>query len=516
MQMRKNVVILIAIVPVLIFALIGVFARIMLMFDHNEHMYLAAALLSGQGKMQYRDFAYLQMPYLPLIYSAIYSVFQVHSSYLLVGKIASFVFTALSALAIFFVAWHTLRDAVSGLAIAALFLMNITIIGPAAEVSNYIAPVAFSLASCAVFLWALDRERPRTFGFVLAGILLALAIGTKLTYATAALPFFAVALFPARGSNFGVQLRRVFLPFALGLVLGLLPIVIFLVDFDRFLFNNLTYHNINTQWRLQTGHNEPMTLAAKLPNTLELFLRFDTLLVLAACAIGGLGTIAQAARHGRSPRWQPGAVLALVLVLVSIPTAMVPTPSFPQYFAMPVSFLYLLLVFTWQGAGRTSARNVLLTLLVLIAAFVYAPEALPLVRQLRDRQQWSGVAAQRVANDVRAIMREHGLDVAQPVATLAPLYVMEANLPIYPELATGPFLYRVGDLLTHEQRARYVGTSPATIGELFDRSPPAAILVKFESEGKLDTPLIAYATSHGYQRIGIPNSRGELYLRPPQ
>jgi 4-amino-4-deoxy-L-arabinose transferase-like glycosyltransferase len=295
--MRKNIVILIAIVPVFLFALLGAFARIMLMFDHNEHMYLAAALLSRQGNAQYRDFAYLQMPYLPLIYRAVYTVFQVHSSYLLVGKIASFMFTALSALAIFFIAWRTLRDLVSGLASATLFLMNITILGPAAEVSNYIAPVAFSLVSCALFLWALDRERPRTFGCVLAGIMLALAIGTKLTYATAALPFFAVALFSTR-------VRRIFLPFALGLALGLLPIVLYLADFDRFLFNNLTYHAINTQWRLQTGHNEPMTLAAKLPDVRDLFLRFDTLLVLAASALGALLAIARAARCGRAPRWR--------------------------------------------------------------------------------------------------------------------------------------------------------------------------------------------------------------------
>jgi hypothetical protein len=209
-------------------------------------------------------------------------------------------------------------------------------------------------------------------------------------------------------------------------------------------------------------------------------------------------------------------VLALALVLVSIPTAMTPTPLFPQYFAMPVSFLYLLLIFAWQGAGYATVRKIFLAVLVLFAAAVYAPEALPLMSRVRDRQQWSGVTTRRVASDVRTILREHGLDTGQPVATLAPLYVMEANLPIYPELATGPFLYRVGDLLTPEQRARYVGTSPATIGALLDRNPPAAILVKFESEGKLDTPLIAYATSHGYQRIGIPNSRGELYLRPPQ
>lgn len=512
--MRKNIVILIFIVPVLLFALLGAFARIMLMFDHNEHMYLAAALLSGQGKVQYRDFAYLQMPYLPLIYRAIYTAFQAHSFYLLIGKFASFAFVVISALAIFFVAWHMLRDRVSGIAIATLFLMNITIIGPAAEVSNYIAPVAFSLVSCALFLHEL--ERPRAVGLALAGIMLALAIGTKLTYATAALPFVAVALLPARDQTFGARLRQVFLPFALGLVLGLLPVFLYLADFDRFLFNNLTYHTINTQWRIQTGHNEPLTLAAKLPDTRDLFLRFDTLLVLAACALGALGATARAARIGRAPRWQPGAVLALALVLVSIPTAMVPTPLFPQYFAMPVSFLYLLLIFAWRGAGRSRARNIFLAVLVLLAALVYAPDALPLVRQARDRQQWSGVVTQRVAGDVRAILREHGLDTGQPVGTLAPLYVMEANLPIYPELATGPFLYRVGDLLTPEQRARYAGTSPASIGELFDRNPPAAILVKLESEGKLDTPLIDYATSHGYQRIGIPNSRGELYLRPPQ
>ena len=53
----------------------------------------------------------------------------------------------------------------------------------------------------------------------------------------------------------------------------------------------------------------------------------------------------------------------------------------------------------------------------------------------------------KIKNEVIGKQNKHG-----KIATLSPLYAIEANLPIYHELATGPFLYRVGDLLRPEQR----------------------------------------------------------------
>jgi hypothetical protein len=59
-----------------------------------------------------------------------------------------------------------------------------------------------------------------------------------------------------------------------------------------------------------------------------------------------------------------------------------------------------------------------------------------------------------------------------------------------------PYLYRVGDLLTPEQRARVRATSPSTVGDLLRNDPPSAVLAGFE--GELDAPLEAFARHSGY------------------
>jgi hypothetical protein len=62
----------------------------------------------------------------------------------------------------------------------------------------------------------------------------------------------------------------------------------------------------------------------------------------------------------------------------------------------------------------------------------------------------------------------------------------------------------VGDLLTAEERLRYVGTSPDTIHALLDRDPPAAILVGYYTHHPLEyleQPLVEYARTRNYQAI---------------
>ncbi len=45
----------------------------------------------------------------------------------------------------------------------------------------------------------------------------------------------------------------------------------------------------------------------------------------------------------------------------------------------------------------------------------------------------------------------HDLATAK-LATVSPVYAIESGLGIYPELSTGSFVLRIGDLLSEEQR----------------------------------------------------------------
>ena len=75
----------------------GVFAYMMTHFGHDEHMYVTAGYLVKEGRMLYRDFAYLQAPYLPLIYGFVYKLTGT-SHYLLAAKGICFSFWAATVL----------------------------------------------------------------------------------------------------------------------------------------------------------------------------------------------------------------------------------------------------------------------------------------------------------------------------------------------------------------------------------------------------------------------------------
>jgi hypothetical protein len=200
-------------------------------------------------------------------------------------------------------------------------------------------------------------------------------------------------------------------------------------------------------------------------------------------------------------------LLSALLFLVALPTAFAPTPSHRQYYAMPASFLFLLVPYVFASNAK-QARTPLLVLAA-VALVWGLPTLLESTARLPRRTAWSAL----YAHDVSVRMREAvGANGEQgKVATLSPLFAAEANLPIYHELSIGPFLYRLGDLLTAEERRHFVATSPREIGKLLARDPPSAILVG--DEGPLDTPLIEYAQSNGYERVGIEGFSGNLYVR---
>ncbi len=506
---------------IVLVAFAGAVGTILTVLDHNEHMYMAAGVLVAQNKVIYRDFAYLQMPYLPLLYGRLFQWLHIQAYYLLVGKLVSGFFLSLSTLTLFLIARRLLGQLELCLGIVALFLLNTTIVGPAAEASNYIAPLACSLLSFYAFCLSTAPPRLKPLGLLLSGLCLALAIGVKLTYAPLVVAFLlAIGLLPSDRSTLTAALNyrvtHALAPFSAGLILGLLPLLGYLWDWDRFLFNNVGYHDLNTQWRQLTGYAGAMSMTAKLDFARQVFSRPDNLILIASVLLGlGLAFARVPGLGQTAKRLPPASLLALLFFLVAVPSALAPTPSFFQYFALPVSGLFLLLIGAWALPGKDAGwwPGHLLLLMLTLASMAVSGAGLHTVTRLADRAAWSGVSVQRVAASVRQALEAAGADAAGKVATLSPLYAIEANLPIYPQLATGPFLFRVSDLLTAEQRQRFVAVSPQTLSDLLDADPPAAILVGFE--GDLDATLRAYALDHGYRRQDDMAGGVELYVRPP-
>jgi hypothetical protein len=220
-------------------------------------------------------------------------------------------------------------------------------------------------------------------------------------------------------------------------------------------------------------------------------------------------------RKGRRPNRGPiilGLCLCLLLFLVAVPTAVRPTPIWIQYFGLPISFLFPLLVYLLgfqRGGWRVLSRGILGVALV-TTLIANGPDMLQALKAIQEPARWQPVRVRETALDIRADLARRNLGDGL-VATLSPLYAVEANLEIYPELATGPFLYRVARLLSAGQRQHYVGIDPTHVGDLMAQDPPAAVFVGYE--GGLDDPLRAYARQAGYRQVG-GYDRGTLFVQP--
>jgi hypothetical protein len=280
------------------------------------------------------------------------------------------------------------------------------------------------------------------------------------------------------------------------------------------------YHALNTQWRLQNGFTD-LTLAYKWETARDLIGNPNFLVLelwLAAALLLGWSR----GSRGQSKRLlpAPGTWLAGTTALAAILTAFTPSPLFAQYFAMPVPFL-LLWMAELYGAMAQREQWVLLRLgaiCALVGILVVLPRHTEaLARLAAANEPWWAIVAVDEAQQIRHLLESRhlaGQENRSRLATLSPVLALEAGVPFYPELATGSFVLRVGDLLTPEERARYVAASPATLAALLDADPPGAILIG--DEGDAETPLRRYAETHGYARGGLPLRSGELWLAPAQ
>lgn len=515
--LNKKSLISVFFITVSVLAILGDFARVVISFNHNEHMYITASVLISQNKVLYRDFAYLQMPYLPLIYSGVYKIFGLTTFYFLVGKWISFLFLMASAVILYLFARQVSQNIHFSLGVTALYLLNTSIINPASEVSNYILPIAFSFIAIYFFEISFHPNKPTPFLLSLSGLFVGLAVGTKLTYASIILPFvltFFMTLFINRNQKSALKkgMFEMLLPWNLGLFFGLFPALIFyLMDPEVFIFNNWGYHRLNTQWRLMTGFTYNMTLTSKMAFVWEIITRPENLLIVVGILPGVLLILRVL---NQVSKFITRLVLALTLVLTGLLTAIIPTPSFSQYYAVPISFLFILLVYTWSAARFHSLRfgQPVLLGLVLLTFIFNGAFFISNTSDMIETKNWSPFYIRNVSLKIREVLRENQLDLNPKIGTLSPLFAIESGLGIYEELSTGPFLYRIGDLLTPEQRRRFVGSSPSAINDLFQSDPPAAILIGFEED--LDQPLLEYALANKYQKVELAGFEGELYVCP--
>ncbi len=329
---RKRLLVVFVLVLTLYPLALGAFSRIRPL-DGDEGYYATAARLVAAGQTPYEDFFYPQMPLLPYVYAPFYKLV---GSSLVDMRLLSVLCSALALLL-----WGLfLRErfgtrpmfVVGGLLLVAL---NPYLVSWNVTVKTY------ALTNLGVFasLWAVDRgfHTRRLVWFLLAGLAAGLTVDIRLLYLPLAGSLFVALLWVRwRQPRVGLSPGSVAAAGA-GLLLGLVPAFRFLLnDPERFLFNNLRYHQLRFSPLHGTGgEGVPRVVAALLQLGRSLLLNPYMLLLVVLAIVGWLSV--RRSLDGPTAALRPLAVVAGLGAVVHTAVCLVPDPVYQQYFTSPLS-----------------------------------------------------------------------------------------------------------------------------------------------------------------------------------
>ena len=477
---------------ILALILISYLADALALFDHNEQMYLTAARLVADGMTIYRDFSFAQTPYWPVLLSL--PARMVPPDFLLpAGRILVLAILAVGAYVLRRELVRTSSAPGIASALTILFLVNEHVAQIGRDTSNYALPMVATLGAHHL----LGAGRRPVASPVLAGALLALAVGSKAYFGALVLALlFGHGLW---GEGTREERRRRVGYCVAGGVAGALPlIVVAIVDWPRFLFNNVEYHRVDFTWKIEHAQAMGVGLAGKLGKAVQDFgsLSIVEFLLLSTVLIALTGGVT---RGARTP---------LLVAATGLVVSILGTPVFPQYYSMAIPFLALsvgALAGSRELAVSVARSTVLAT--VVLATVLQLPRIGNSILRLGKPGSWAVTEVVATGTAIRVALPNH--DPGERILTLAPVHALAAGFAIYPELAAGPFFFRNAGSIPVEDQRRWVMTGPTRLPELIADRAPAGIYVGHEPE--LDGSLEALAESLDFRPV--PAGRGTLWVR---
>ena len=448
----------------------------------DEHMYCTAGVLLAQGKLIYRDFCYVaQLPCHPLFLSLLYRALAT-THYLLVGRLLSVVCDVGTMLAIVWIfrrAFGPDRRAglLLGLAGVLLYAFN-----PVVDYANGYAWNNDAVVFCIVLAFGLyasiDPQHPSRYRLAAAlGVVLSVATWMRMTSA-AYLATFLVMLLVLPATDVRQRIRTGLAYLGAVAVVSLWPMSVIMRAPQAFAIDAFQIHMINSKWLAELDmvllKSRFVADTLKQPSYIFLF--------LIAVFLAGALTI-----H-RPHWWDTGGrqtLLAVTLVTLAFLIALVLPTILPQYLAPPVPLMVIAFAYPLARLRRGSegkGRNypfAIAAVLMGLGAFVAvssSPEIVGRIGALVAPKLWTPMRVHRISCDIVDKAKEPKL-----VLTTAPLYALEGGGQIYPEFAAGPFPYRIGTLLSDEQRRLTHTAGPEGLQRLMAESPPQAVLVGVES-----------------------------------
>ena len=384
-------------------------------WDHDENYYILAAYFSQHYSI-YKDFLYLQPPLHALLLGQLFLLFG-QFGYFLVARSSSFLFAS-GSLLLFYLIIRTELESSRGIAlIFSIFLVfTSTFYEDAAATEaarNDLMPLFFGLL--AVFLM-LQQSRgfvPREFQLAAAGLCIAIAVGTKLTYVhmpVAALVF--LALWP-RQMAITKRLSRQVLPLVAGGVVGLAFILLFAAnDITAFV-----YGTFRPDLRYSYSPNVVINVLTQAS--------VAGLAILALCMwvyVIWNGLTRQFCRYV----FDSGQWLFWLILLIGFPVVMVPNPSQRVYYLPVVPFYILCVASLWSFPQLRKLEPVKYVIFV-VAILSCFPSFMQITKEhvfrLLDREYWTPLVVLDRSRRVDALLDAAG--VSGKIATLSPALLIE-------------------------------------------------------------------------------------------
>jgi len=424
-----------------------VFAAEYRLIDSDEGLYLIAGRTLYEGRLLYRDFFWPQVPGVPVLYGAWSSIW---GEAWIQARALSVLFTAGAGTILFFIARRRgLRSALTTVAIFATCAVTLTW---QPLVKSYAVTTFFLMAA-----WAALPERFDTRRAGLAGLFFGLAVSCRSLIAPLVLVFLVQVYLSAtkrRDRLVGAAW------YAFGVVLGLLPIWIFMAgDAEAFFYDNIGSHGDRTASGGYFGLlTQKVAMFSRLLGLSGVFFgkrmswypyqSIQTALLFGASFIA-LGRVLWLRRIPPFHYWMAAVIFAV---------SMVPTPTYFQYHVVVIPVLAYIVAGLLQELWDRRAVRIAAAVLAVVFVAATPPElhrfaktgvGVPVLGKEEPPGNWSLATMRRIAAKLDELTRP-----GEEVISLWPGHLVGSHAAVVPGYEN-QHTFTKGLKRSDEERARY-------------------------------------------------------------